>query len=222
MNPAELRGVASQGFDIQLHTHRHRMPRERDLFVKEIEDNRRALELGGKDDGRFRHFCYPSGVYYPQTAEWLRQCGILSAATCDPGIAAQSSNPYYLPRFSDSMNIHGIVFEAWVSGVRGLPRRRRGYARLIKLAGAPRRLAVPFTTTLRDSPWPPHKPGRPVRHHHAIDADDGPSPTGDALKNKRVLAYPGAPANSHWLDLIEARRQVGNPLGRVPGGRPNP
>ena len=97
------------------------MPRERDLFVKEIEDNRRALELGGKDDGRFRHFCYPSGVYYPQTAEWLRQCGILSAATCDPGVAAQSSNPYYLPRFSDSMNIHGIVFEAWVSGVRGYP-----------------------------------------------------------------------------------------------------
>ena len=117
MNPGELRSVAAQGFDIQLHTHRHRMPPEKDLFLKEIEDNRRALDLDGKDRGLFRHFCYPSGVYYPESAEWLRQCGILSATTCAPGLASQTSDPYYLPRFSDSMNVPDIVFEGWVSGV---------------------------------------------------------------------------------------------------------
>jgi hypothetical protein len=94
------------------------MPQERDLFVKEIEDNRRALEFGGKDNGLFRHFCYPSGIYYPETAEWLRQCGILTATTCVSGIASQLSDPYYLPRFSDSMNIPGLVFEGWLCGVR--------------------------------------------------------------------------------------------------------
>jgi hypothetical protein len=126
MNPDELRIVAAQGFDLQLHTHRHRMPREKDLFVKEIEDNRRALHIDGKDNGGFRHFCYPSGVYYAESGGWLRQCGVLSATTCDPGLASQSSDSYYLPRFSDAMNVHDIVFEGWVSGAAGLlPRRRR-------------------------------------------------------------------------------------------------
>jgi peptidoglycan/xylan/chitin deacetylase (PgdA/CDA1 family) len=117
MNPGELRIVAAQGFDLQLHTHRHRMPQEKDLFVKEIEDNRRALAMDGVDKGVFRHFSYPSGIYYAETGEWLRQCGILSATTCERGLASQSSDPYCLPRFSDSMNVHDIVFEGWVSGV---------------------------------------------------------------------------------------------------------
>jgi hypothetical protein len=126
MNPDELREVAAQGFDIQLHTHRHRMPPGKDLFVKEIEDNRRALDLDGKNSGVLRHFCYPSGVYYAQSGELLRQCGVLSATTCDPGLAKQSSDPYYLPRFCDSMNIHDVVFEGWVSGAAALvPHTRR-------------------------------------------------------------------------------------------------
>jgi peptidoglycan/xylan/chitin deacetylase (PgdA/CDA1 family) len=118
MNPNELRNVAALGFDLQLHTHRHRMPPEKNLFVKEIEDNRRALAMDGQDKGVFRHFCYPSGIYYAGVGGWLRECGILSATTCEPGLASQSSDPYYLPRFSDSMNVQDIVFEGWVSGVR--------------------------------------------------------------------------------------------------------
>jgi peptidoglycan/xylan/chitin deacetylase (PgdA/CDA1 family) len=117
MNPGELRTVAAQGFDVQLHTHRHRMPRDKDLFLKEIHDNHRALDGDGKDAGVFRHFCYPSGVYYAESAEWLRQCGVLSATTCVPGLAAQSSDPYYLPRFTDTMNVPDLVFEGWISGV---------------------------------------------------------------------------------------------------------
>jgi peptidoglycan/xylan/chitin deacetylase (PgdA/CDA1 family) len=117
MNPNELRIVAAQGFDLQLHTHRHRMPQEKELFFKEIEDNRRALAMDGQDQRLFRHFCYPSGIYHAGSGAWLRECGILSATTCVPGLASRSSDPYYLPRFTDSMNIHGIVFEGWVSGV---------------------------------------------------------------------------------------------------------
>jgi peptidoglycan/xylan/chitin deacetylase (PgdA/CDA1 family) len=128
MNPDELRVVAAQGFDPQLHTHRHRMPKRKDLFVKEIEDNRLALDLAGKGNGVFRYFCYPSGVYYAESGGWLRQCGVLSATTCDPGLASQSSDPYYLPRFCDAMNVRDIVFEGWVSGAASLlPHRRHKY-----------------------------------------------------------------------------------------------
>jgi peptidoglycan/xylan/chitin deacetylase (PgdA/CDA1 family) len=125
MNTDELRDVTAQGFDVQLHTHRHRMPRGKDLFVKEIEDNRRALELDGKSNGVFRHFCYPSGIYYAESGGWLRQCGVLSATTCDAGLAQQTSDPYYLPRFCDSMKIPDIVFEGWVSGAADLLPHRR-------------------------------------------------------------------------------------------------
>jgi len=125
MNPDELRAVTEQGFDLQLHTHRHRTPQRKDLFVKEIEDNRLALDLNGKGPGGFRHFCYPSGVYHAEYGGWLRECGILSATTCDPGLASPSSDPYYLPRFLDSMKVRDIVFEGWVSGAaRLLPRGR--------------------------------------------------------------------------------------------------
>lgn len=72
MNSHELRVVAALGFDLQLHTHRHRLPPRKDLFVKEIDDNRRALDLDGKDNGVLRHFCYPNGVYCAESGGWLR------------------------------------------------------------------------------------------------------------------------------------------------------
>jgi peptidoglycan/xylan/chitin deacetylase (PgdA/CDA1 family) len=125
MNPDELRAVAAWGFDLQLHTHRHRMPKEKGLFVKEIEDNRAALaRVSG---GACRHFCYPSGVCYPESGDLLREHGIVSATTCEPGLASPSSSPYYLARFCDSTSTRDLVFEAWTSGAaRLLPHRRGG------------------------------------------------------------------------------------------------
>jgi hypothetical protein len=50
---------------VQLHTHRHRVPEQRDPFIREIDDNRRALADCGLDPPRLTHFSYPSGVHRP-------------------------------------------------------------------------------------------------------------------------------------------------------------
>src|ERR1041385_137583 len=41
--PAEVTELSAAGIDIQLHTHRHRTPKDRDLFLREIEDNRKSI-----------------------------------------------------------------------------------------------------------------------------------------------------------------------------------
>ncbi len=57
LNPAEVEAVKRAGIDVELHTHRHRTPRDQRLFVKEVEDNRRRIiDLTGKNP---LHFCYP-------------------------------------------------------------------------------------------------------------------------------------------------------------------
>ena len=40
----QVRMLASEGVDIQLHTHRHRLPERKDLVTREIADNRRVLQ----------------------------------------------------------------------------------------------------------------------------------------------------------------------------------
>ena len=114
MNPDEVSACAGMGVDIQLHTHRHRVPREEDEFVRELEDNR--IALCGIGHAEFKHFCYPSGVYYPESKDYLRNYGLVSATTCDPGLASPSTDPYYLPRFCDSTVTPYSVFDAWNSG----------------------------------------------------------------------------------------------------------
>jgi peptidoglycan/xylan/chitin deacetylase (PgdA/CDA1 family) len=46
MTPEECAEAAAGGVDLQLHTHRHRVSREREVFWKEIDDNRAALAKG--------------------------------------------------------------------------------------------------------------------------------------------------------------------------------
>src|SRR5689334_1505956 len=43
MTPGEASSLVSQGLDLQLHTHRHRVYPDRDWFWKEIDDNRAEL-----------------------------------------------------------------------------------------------------------------------------------------------------------------------------------
>lgn len=116
MSPEQVSEVARGGIDVELHTHRHRTPLDRDLFVREIRDNaQRIQELTGRAP---RHFCYPSGVTAPEFLPWLRECGVRSATTCVPGLATPGTEPLLLPRFLDGSGVQRIDFEAWLCGLR--------------------------------------------------------------------------------------------------------
>jgi len=121
----EVMKLATGGIDVELHTHRHRTPKDRQLFLKEIEDNRKSIqEMTGRN---CTHFCYPSGVYDPMFLPWLREAGVISATTCEPGFASRSSHELLLPRFLDNATLSPIEFESWLTGVSAaLPQRRVG------------------------------------------------------------------------------------------------
>lgn len=123
LSPEEVKQLAQRGVDIQLHTHRHRTPKDRALFLREIDDNRRRIhELTARPTS---HFCYPSGRYDAEFLPWLREAGVVSATTCETGFASRHSNPLLLPRFLDNENLSDIEFESWLKGVSlSRPRRR--------------------------------------------------------------------------------------------------
>ncbi|HVG19636.1 MAG TPA: polysaccharide deacetylase family protein [Blastocatellia bacterium] len=120
--PHEVRELASAGVDIQLHTHRHRNPEAQNLFAREINDNRSSIQaMTGSHPS---HFCYPGNVYSEDYSSWLRELGVVSATTCECGIASRRSNPMLLPRLVDNSLLSRIEFQAWLSGVASvLPRR---------------------------------------------------------------------------------------------------
>jgi peptidoglycan/xylan/chitin deacetylase (PgdA/CDA1 family) len=119
----EVRQLARDGVDIELHTHRHRTPMDRQLFLRELEDNRKAIqEMTGR---RASHFCYPTGRYDLAFLPWLREMGVKSATTCESGFASLSSDQLLLPRFLDSQSLSSIEFESWLTGVSMAMLRRR-------------------------------------------------------------------------------------------------
>jgi len=125
LTPAETAALAAQGADIQLHTHRHRTPLDRALFLREIEDNRQALKTSGAAADPL-HFCYPSGVYESEFIPWLREAGVHTATTCDTGLARAGDEPLLLPRLVDFSQLLPIEFEAWAAGAPALlPRKTR-------------------------------------------------------------------------------------------------
>jgi peptidoglycan/xylan/chitin deacetylase (PgdA/CDA1 family) len=124
MNPDEARRVHAGGVDIQLHTHRHRTPSDRALFLKEIADNRSAIQAITHSAAEPSHFCYPLGAYKPEHLPWLGEARITSAVTSDVGFASRLSTPLLLPRMLDTGSLSSVEFEAWLSGVASfLPRR---------------------------------------------------------------------------------------------------
>jgi hypothetical protein len=125
MHPDEIAALDPTIVDVQLHTHRHRVPEEKALFVREIVENRRALGECGLDTGRRTHFCYPSGVYRPAFLPWLAEAGITSAVTTDPGLASRRHPPLLLPRFVDTGTTSAVEFEGWTSGLRQVLGRSR-------------------------------------------------------------------------------------------------
>lgn len=114
MTLAEVSELAAGGCDIQLHTHRHRAPLDRGLFVREIRDNRERIEAA--TGAPAIHFCYPCGFYRPEFLPWLAAERVVSATTCEPALARASSNRLLLPRFVDHANLSPVEFEAGISG----------------------------------------------------------------------------------------------------------
>ncbi len=118
MTPGEIKEIAENGIDIQLHTHRHRVSQKPELFRREIEQNRSCLlAAGGKPA---EHFCYPGGLHLPEFPGWLKECGVKTATTCEPGIASRRANPFLLPRLVDSSLLTTTEFNSWVSGLASL------------------------------------------------------------------------------------------------------
>ena len=125
MTPDEVARLPRKLIDVQLHTHRHRVPVDETAFDREILDNRREIAaMTGLEPDRAAHFCYPSGVTHPSFSAWLRRLGVTSATTCVPGIASTRSDPLLLPRLIDTMSVSRLEFEGWLSGASAfLPRR---------------------------------------------------------------------------------------------------
>lgn len=122
MTPSEAADASRRGVDLQLHTHRHRTPMDRDKFWREIDDNRRRIEeITGKPA---RHFCYPSGNYHANFFPWLRERGVVSATTCDPGFTSSATEPMRTSRLVDVTGLNDDEFEGWLCGVSAvLPQR---------------------------------------------------------------------------------------------------
>lgn len=118
MDPNELASLDPAIVDVQLHTHRHRVPEDRDLFLREICDNRQALADCGFDPAGRKHFCYPSGVHRRPFLQWLAETGVTAAVTCTPGLASRRDQPLLLPRFIDGWKTSDVEFEGWTSGFR--------------------------------------------------------------------------------------------------------
>jgi peptidoglycan/xylan/chitin deacetylase (PgdA/CDA1 family) len=135
MNAKEVGEVAEAGVDIQLHTHRHRSPPDEQTYRAEIATNReRIVALTGTIP---RHFCYPSGAWRSDFSTWLGEEGLLSATTCEPGIASARQDRFRLPRLLDHSELTPIEFDAWLSGVGALIPRRSVGSHAIDTDGRP-------------------------------------------------------------------------------------
>lgn len=113
LSPDEGSRLAAAGIDIQLHTHRHHLPNQRESFLGELEENKNFIRRFTKSP---HHFCYPNGVYEAGKDAWLRESNVASATTCEPGLATNHSNPYRLPRLVDTSTLQLIELEGWISG----------------------------------------------------------------------------------------------------------
>ena len=117
MHPEEITSLVRDGVDIELHTHRHRIPvGDAPGFASELGENRKQVIRIAKTEPK--HFCYPSGIHYPSCEKILADAGVSSATTCDPGFVTETTNPFYLPRFLDSESVRQIEFEAEVCGLK--------------------------------------------------------------------------------------------------------
>ena len=121
VTPHQVETLVRRGVDVQLHTHRHRLPVDRSQVARELKDNRNVLEpIVGKP---LRHLCYPSGIWSPEVWPWLHEDEVVSATTCDPGLNYSNTPRLGLKRILDAEDVPEIRFEAEMSGFRDMFRQ---------------------------------------------------------------------------------------------------
>jgi peptidoglycan/xylan/chitin deacetylase (PgdA/CDA1 family) len=128
LNVDEIRQLGAAGIDVQLHTHRHRLPVDDEATVRrELTENAKFLEdtLGRP----VKHLCYPSGIWDRSQWPWLSDIGIESATTCDPGFNSADTPMLGLYRVLDDSTVSQIAFEAELCGFSEMLRRIRGRRR---------------------------------------------------------------------------------------------
>ena len=129
MSPSEVSALSQAGIDVQLHTHRHRLPvGDVAALERELDENQSRLQsMTGK---RAWHLCYPSGKF--DASQWpaLQAWGVSSATTCIPGLNSRNTERMGLKRFLDSEAISDIEFRAEISGFLELLRTLRAAIRL--------------------------------------------------------------------------------------------
>lgn len=146
MTAEELRAAMARGMDVELHTHRHRLPMNAELVAKEIADNRAVLEPLAQRP--LKHLCYPSGIWAKEQWPWLAALGVESATTCLPGLNDAKTPKLGLRRCLDGENLSQIEFEAEMYGFASLLRAGREYLRKSSRAGEPGlATAAPGNTT---------------------------------------------------------------------------
>ncbi len=120
VSPAQIRELADAGIDIQLHTHRHRLPVVEAEVAREVRDNRAVLEpiVGRALD----HLCYPRGIWSRTVWPWLASANIVSATTCDAGLNYSDTPRLGLKRILDAEDLPHIRFEAELAGFKPLLR----------------------------------------------------------------------------------------------------
>lgn len=122
-SPDDVAKLCANGLDLQLHTHRHRLPAEDALLTDEIDTNRKILEgLSGRPAN---HLCYPSGEYRRSQFPLLTKLGVQSATTTHLELVNHRCNSLELPRLLDGENLHPVELDAELSGFSSLVRRIR-------------------------------------------------------------------------------------------------
>jgi peptidoglycan/xylan/chitin deacetylase (PgdA/CDA1 family) len=101
MGPAELQGLASFGFEVELHTCNHpNLPllarRDLDAFYAELQDCRRMLQdtVGQAVD----YVAYPSGAYDATVLDAVARFGFRGGFTTAASATLNYRSPYTLPR----------------------------------------------------------------------------------------------------------------------------
>lgn len=110
----EIEALPASGVDVQLHTHRHRLPGDETQTKREIEDNREFLRK--LVPGPLVHLCYPSGVWDRSQFPWLQAVGVVSATTCHAGFNTAATDKLALRRFLDEDDLPAIEFEGTICG----------------------------------------------------------------------------------------------------------